>query len=399
MHWMNPYLLRAKAFAITALSVHAASAVLNQQGFEQFIPLGPHSVGHHDTLLFVEDLPYQGHGYQGPAPLFVHHWFPQDVHPAGQPITYGDLRERRLAPPLSQVHANLVLGMDSAFIDYNLSEALDTGAPIDYGAFTATQMLDTLKTFRTNSHRAPHSHKLDAPVIVYHHGAQGLSDENHFMAEYFASRGYGFVAANFHWPLEGKQYGTPINWTPDPAALYTLVRYARSLTTCDSVFVIGHSWGAQQGWLFLDTPDIAQAFVSMETTIEFKRDTAVIIDRWPELYHALKVEGHRVPMPALALANTRTDAPFAFFTGHSTGPMLHATARANFGHESYTGAFHLRHLYHAHFPQPDSTIMAEQLALYGAHLGLIEAFFNEVRENLVIPEEHFKETFFLHRTP
>lgn len=383
----------------TALVLFGSIVCQAQQRFEWNIPLGPHAVGFHDTLLFVEDLTYQGHGYQGPAPLFVQHWFPLAEPPGHVHCTYGGLRERRLPGALLPVYQDLLLRMDSAYIGYYLSGTYHTREPISFAPFTAAQVLDTLKAFGTNSHRTRPRRRTDAPVIVYHHGAQGQSDENHFMAEYFASRGYAFVSANFHWPLEDKMYGTPITWAPSPAALHALIRHARGLGTSDSVFVIGHSMGAQAGWMHLHTPGIAQAFVSMETTIEFKSDTAEIRDLWAQVHRTLKDEGRRVPMPVLAMANTRTDAPFGYFAGHSTGPMLHATAKADLGHDSYTSAFHLRHFLQARYPQPDGAIMAEQLALYGEHLRLIGAFFDAVRGKGAILEERFQETFFLHRTP
>ena len=48
---------------------------------------------------------------------------------------------------------------------------------------------------------------------------------------------------------------------------------AESLTRSNKLFYIGHSWGAQAGWYTLHEKNLADAFVSLETTIEFKTDT------------------------------------------------------------------------------------------------------------------------------
>jgi dienelactone hydrolase len=52
---------------------------------------------------------------------------------------------------------------------------------------------DSLFALGAHAFRAALSQGTSRPVIVCHHGSQGLSAENHLMAEYFASRGYGFV--------------------------------------------------------------------------------------------------------------------------------------------------------------------------------------------------------------
>jgi len=296
------------------------------------------------------------------------------------------------------VYAALTAAMDTSFVDYCIREPFDSMEPIGYGSSTPTDVLDTIRELGTISYRARPVGKLSGPVILYHHGAQGMSDENHAMAEYFASRGYGFVSANFHWPIEGAMYGTPLSWQPDYSALRTMVRFARSLTTSDSVFYIGHSWGAQQGWCTLFEPGLAQAFVSMETTIEFKTDTNEIKDKWPDVYRAVRSEQHRYPLPILLFADTEGDGPFDFFGGTSTQGMFHLDPKEPFGHESYTSAYLMRYLVRDRFPQPDTLLMRGQLELYVRHLEAIGSFLNAVRTKGEFPTERFTDAFHLHRT-
>jgi hypothetical protein len=144
-------------------------------------------------------------------------------------------------------------------------------------------------------------------------------------------------------------------------------------------------------------PGPVKAFVSLETTIEAKTDTNEIKDKWASVYDALVTREQYIPMPVLLMANTQVDAPFAFFAA-SCAAGLHVSAKEPFGHESYTSAFLLRHFHRDRFPQPDSVAMAEQVALYAAHLQLIEAFFHALRTGTEFPRERFQEQFFLNRT-
>ena len=235
-------------------------------------------IGFADTLLYNDSLHYSAFGYEGPAPLFVQAWFPLEKAPDAQSLTYAQLRALVLDPPLQRVHHELLLRMDSAFIEYCLREPLDDDDPIDYAPFTEQQVKDGLFALGTHAFRAPLPVGASRPVIVYHHGSQGLSDENVWMAEYFAEHGFVFLSANFHWPLEAAMYGTPIVWAPDHHSIRSMLRFARQLANGNKVFYIGHSWGAQEGWCTLHEPGLADAFISLETTMERKTDTAEVRD-------------------------------------------------------------------------------------------------------------------------
>ena len=137
--------------------------------------------------------------------------------------------------------------MDTAQINYTLVRTIDDWSKIDYGDKTVKDALKKVERIPTRSYRAPHPEKTDLPVIIYHHGAQGRSDENHVMAEYFASRGYLFIAANFHLPYEGLGFGSTRDVEDTFGGLKTVIEYAQSLTSNEFMAFIGHSWGAQSG--------------------------------------------------------------------------------------------------------------------------------------------------------
>ena len=109
------------------------------------------------------------------------------------------------------------------------------------------------------------------PVIVYHHGNQGPSDENYLMAEYFASRGYIFVSANFELPFANHSFGYREGniKKPNTSTPKKLIEFAKSISSSEQLFYVGHSYGAQVGFCILHEEGLADAFVSMETTMEF----------------------------------------------------------------------------------------------------------------------------------
>ncbi|MBK6776653.1 MAG: hypothetical protein IPG74_12745 [Flavobacteriales bacterium] len=90
-----------------------------------------YSIGFADTLLFNDSLRYAAFGYTGPAPLFVQVWFPLSVEPGTAPLTQAQLRQRTLEGPLRRVYDELLLRMDSAFIEYDLRYPLGGDEPIE----------------------------------------------------------------------------------------------------------------------------------------------------------------------------------------------------------------------------------------------------------------------------
>ena len=333
----------------------------------------PHPIGFADTLLFNDSLRYTAFGYDGPAPLFVQAWFPVDERPATLPLTFKQLRTPSLEPALQRVYHELLLRMDSAFIEYCLRYPIDGDEPIDYAPFTEAQVKDSLFALSTHARRAPFPRGTDRPVVVYHHGSQGLSDENVWMAEHFAENGFIFLSGNFHWALENAQYGTPLVWAPDRGSIRTMLRFARQLANGNKVFYIGHSWGAQEGWCTLHEPGLADAFISLETTMEWKTDTAEVRDKWPTVLEAITT--HSYPMPILMVADTEGEPPFPMFQGVRGDPAMagqvvrYLDPKEDFAHESYTSAYLMRRAGAGRFNVPDAALLDEQAALYQALLG------------------------------
>lgn len=342
---------------------------------------GPSPIGFADTLLFSDGPHYAGFGYAGPAPLFVQAWFPLGgtmARPLGRRgpnnLRFHELRRPALPASLVPVYQQLLLRMDSAFVEYCLRYPFDGDDPIDYGPFTEQQVKDSLFALGTHAHGAVLPLHGERPVIVYHHGSQGMSDENVWMAEHFAANGYIFLSCNFHWPLEGATYGTPLAWEPDHGSMRSILRFARQVADGNKVFYIGHSWGAQEGWCTLHEPGLADAFISLETTMEWKTDTAEVRDKWPHVLDAITT--HHYPMPILMVADSDGEPPYPLFKGVRS-EVRYLDPKRPFGHESYTSAYLMRRAGEGRFALPDGEALRAQADLYAAMLDELLAFLQE----------------------
>jgi hypothetical protein len=86
-----------------------------------------HPIGFANTIHFNGNLHYSAFGCKGPAPLLVQVWFPLGGTIAGpegrlDPVAlrFRDLRTPTMHASLQRVHSELLLRMDSAFIEYCL---------------------------------------------------------------------------------------------------------------------------------------------------------------------------------------------------------------------------------------------------------------------------------------
>ena len=361
-----------------------------QNSFYDVIQLGDYEIGYCDSIIFNEDENYNQYGYSGAAPMFIQIWHPLKNQTSNNYMNYGDFRKRELNEVMGGVYYELSKGIDKSFISYNIAEEYETFKPINYGEYSYEQVLDLLKGTLTKSIRYQLDTKTDFPIILYHHGGQGLPDENYIMAEYFASRGYIFISANYHLPYEGMDYGSStgiLDLTSFPKRLTT---FARNLTKSDKLFFIGHSWGAQVGLTYLFEKGWASGFVSLETTIEFKKDSTEIKQKWPRVYKVIKTDNQKFSIPILLVSNTKEDKKFDFFENIGKKEVFHVSTKSKFGHESYTSAYLLRQLYNSLLPQPDSASMKTQLLLYNEHLKLIESFFGYVQTGQEISKDYNK---------
>jgi len=332
--------------------------------------------------------------------VFVQLWFPTTKQINNNYLSLGDYRQKNVTEDLDEVYKALCAHMDESIIKYCINYDLLADEPINYGELSYTEILNQLLLMPTRSVRLKPDDLTNFPAIVYHHGAQGISDENHIMAEYFASRGYVFISANYHLPYPNTLYGLlPFDLEKlnkhNQSTAKAVINFAKSVSGNNSTFFVGHSWGAQEGWCALHDSSLVDGFVSMETTIEFKTDSNQIKDMWPYVYDAIKVNKNKLTIPVLLFAATEKDEKFHFFEDASSKEMIHASFKEPFAHNSFTSVYMMRYFLTPKIKQPDSEILLSQIKAYRAHLELTYSFFESIRKKEKLNLSNFKSEFYL----
>jgi len=389
-----------KYLLISLLFSHVYSNIRSEETFYDYVTLGNYSVGYYDTLIFDDQIHYEQYGYKGNAPLFVQVWFPTNGTINNTYMLLGDYRFTNLPSDLVGVYQLLSKQMDQSFIDYGIVYDLETDNPIDYGDLTTEEILTQIKKISTKGLRMSSLPKMNYPVIVYHHGSQGMSDENTIMAEYFASRGYIFISSNYHLPYPNTIYGLlPYQLEKEnkhnQSAAKKVIQFAKTITTDSTLFFVGHSWGAQEGWCFLNDESLSSGFVSMETTIEFKTDSLSIKEIWPYVYDAIQIKKNKIAVPILLFAATESNDRFHFFNDAGTQKMIHAAYKKPFAHNSYTSFYMMRYFLNNDIKQPDKALMLTQINGYIAHLNMMFAFFEHIRNKQPFDSTSFSADFYI----
>lgn len=390
---------------ILLLSIFFFSLIARgQESFYDHLKFGSFQSNYCDTVIYDSEIQYSQFGYSGDAPLFVQIWFPSQTQKSIEYLKYGDFVINDVSSNLAQVYKELQVKMDQIAIRDGIAYTIDTEEPILYSDKTTIDMLELLKQIETRSIRATLPSELDFPAIVYHHGSQGLSYENSIMAEYFASLGYIFISANFHLPYENTTYGLlPYELEKknkhNQSSAKTLINFAKSVSPENQVFYIGHSWGAQEGWCFLNDPNWVSGFVSMETTIEYKTDTLKIKEMWPYVYDAIKIKKNTFSTPILTFAAYDATLSFDFFEGINSKETIYASYKKPFAHNSYTSMYLMRYFLSKEINQPDSALLLAQIEGYTTHLELIYLFTESILNDETPELSSLSESFKIKRMP
>ena len=360
---------------------------VGQSSVYDFVKPGNAQIGVADTIIYDTRFNYHSYGYNGPMPQFVKVWFPLPANIANPEfLTLADFYKSDSSDTLARVQAELNRCYREAIIRDCLEENLITGTANEFGGHSYADVLNLLGTIKTRCIARRMSEKMNAPVILYHHGAQSSPFENYLMAEYFVSRGYIFIAANFHLPYEQYNFGSrpygAVQKGEDEAGLLNLLKFAQRVSSNAPVYFIGHSYGAQMGFRTFDDNTAIKGMISLETTIEFKEDTNKIKEMWPEVYQKVIVENAVYPFPVLLCAATGKKEPFTFFKDLKSKSLTFASTKEQFEHNAYTSLFYLRYFLDIH--QPDKEVLLDRLQIYIQHLEMIEKFLGRInsKENL-----------------
>lgn len=384
----------------TIVSLFFTQVIFLSAMFAQ-VSYGTYQVAYCDTILFDSTYQYDQFGYLGPAPLFVHIWYPTKAYADTAYLSIGDFTNKALPEGLRGVYEQLKIKEDEILIRDAIESDFLTGETNDFGDYTHADLSSLVKKLKTQSVQGETPVRLDFPAIVYHHGSQGISYENYTMAEFFASHGFVFISANFHLPYEGIQYGL------QPYAIYekcrttqgglrAVMRFAKDLCPDQKTSLIGHSWGAQEGWRLLLDDKLADTFVSLETTLEYKQDTNQIKEMWPELYHALDDKNKSMQIPVLVLAAKDEGLSFNVFRQTCSNHCTFASYSKPFDHNSYAAIYTNRYLLGNQIEMTDSSYLKAQLYGYDRHLELILAFLQNGSYTSFDKQKEFRPHFEFH---
>jgi len=357
-----------------------------QNSLYDFIKLGEFRVGFKDTIIFDAKFQYDAFDYAGMKPHFIKIWFPL-TEKLKNPnyLKFKDFFEGTKTDKLMTIQTKLNNHYEETVIRDCIEENLASGEVNDFGNLTSDDILDMVSETKTKSIIINNFKSSKYPIIIYHHGAQSYSFENYAMAEYFASRGFIFIAANFHLPYENTTFGLKpfekIIKNEEEQSLKNILEYAKSITSSKSIFFIGHSWGAQMGLRTFDLDTTIKAFISLETTIEFKTNQQQIKEMWPEVFEKVITENVNYPFPILFCAATGQEKPFPFFENITAPSVTFTSTKKEFEHNAYLSSFYLRLFLDSKVKQTDREILQERLLLYVKHLELIDKFIKGILED------------------
>jgi hypothetical protein len=361
-------------------------AVNAQNTLYDFIKPGNYQVGFKRTILFDTKYHYDAFDYAGMKPHFIQMWYPLTGKIENPNyLKFKDFFEGTKTGKLFTIQTKLKNHYQEAVIRDCIEENLSSGEANNFENLTNEDILNMIGETKTKSIIHDDFKPSLCPIIVYHHGSQSYPFENYAMAEYFASRGFIFIAANFHLPYENTIFGLKpfdkIIKDEEEQSLKTILEYAKSLTSSKSVFFIGHSWGAQMGLRTFDQDSTIKAFISLETTIEFKTDQEKIKEMWPEVFQKVMIEKGNYPFPVLFCAATGQEKPFPFFENINAPWVTFASTKKEFEHNAYISSFYLRLFLENNVKQADKGILQDRLFLYVKHLELIDEFIEGILKN------------------
>lgn len=358
-----------------------------QKSMYDVVNLGVYQVGITDTVIFDSNYTYEQHGYKGKKPYFVKIWHPLIGKQKNNYVTLRDFFHHKQNNLLNEVQDSLMNIYKRHFIRDYLSENLENGNENNFNPYSMDQVFELILKEKTRSISAPLSGKSNYPIIIYYNGSQGHPFENFLLAEYFASRGYIFIAASFELQFGNNSFGMlpyeRFHSKEYEESLKTIVRFSKSLTSSANIYFIGHSMGAQMGLRTFGNDSTIKGMVSLETSIEFKYDLEKIKEMWPEVYQSVITEKVYYPFPILFCAATGQAKPFFFFENLRAAQVTYLSTVSEFEHNAYLSLFYLRYFIDNKIIQSDKYIIKNRLPLYVKHLDTIYNFINNSMNNPV----------------
>ncbi|MDX2172031.1 MAG: hypothetical protein SFY56_02850 [Bacteroidota bacterium] len=373
-----------KHLIILFISYFLCQVLCAQESMYGYVKLGKYRVGIADTVIFDSRYDYKQFEYNGKKPYFIKIWHPIQKKQKGNYLNIKDLFVLKQNESLKGGQDSLELIYKKHFIRDYLFENLENGNENNYGKYSFENVFDLVGKIDTRSIRASITRKSNLPVVIYYNGSQGHPFENFILAEYFASRGYIFVAASFELQFGNSPFGMlpydRYHSNEYEESLKTISKFAQSLTNSSNIFFVGHSMGAQMGLRTFGQDSAIKGLVSLETSIEFKSDYDKIKEMWPEVYKKIITDKVNYPFPILFCAATGENKPFNFLENVKAPQITYVSTLKEFEHNAYLSLFYLKYFLNNSVEQTDKHIIKKRLPLYVKHLETIYSFINKITE-------------------
>ncbi len=284
---------------------------------------GPYAVGFRSSMVLDGSRKYDGKA----RPILLDIWYPASKT-LDAPIVY----EEYLRVPAVSAHPwfkdrleSFIREVVSDDLFHKKIEALNNDERAAFEKLLAT---------RTAARRDAAHLPGPFPVVLYHSGAAGSSEDNSVLFEYLASHGYVLVSSAFESPFPrfvGNNIGGIKVSGPD---LDFIAQQAHRWPYADAVQLaaIGHSAGAQNMLQWIGSRKCpALAFVSLDTTLEYS----------PEDFQGHKLVRDAIQkltpprIPVLLFAQTRKKPRFSTFDRYLREAPRYEAEAAEVSHDDF----------------------------------------------------------------
>lgn len=371
-----------KNLLILSICCFLSQKINAQESIYNYVQLGNYQVGMMDTTIFDSKYNYEQFGYKGKRPYFIKVWHPIQSRQKSNYLKIKELFAFKGNNETKVVQDSLELIYKKHFIRDYLIENLKDGSENNYGKYKTDNVFELIEKMDTRSISESLKRKSNLPVVIYYNGSQGQPFENFILAEYFASRGYLFIAPSFELQFGNSPFGMlpyeRFHSNEYEESLKSITQFAQSLTSSSTIFFIGHSMGAQMGLRTFGQDSTIKGMVSLETSIEFKSDYKEIQEMWPEVYKKIITEKVNYPFPILFCAATGEAKPFNFLENVKSPQITYTSTVKEFEHNAYLSLFYLRYFLDNSAEQTDKGIIEKRLFIYVKYLDIIYNFIDRI---------------------
>jgi pimeloyl-ACP methyl ester carboxylesterase len=337
---------------------------------------GKYYAGYYDTVVFKNDEPYQYGDHRSGKPFFIGIWIPIDQRQRSSRLKFSDYFDYNPKPG-SKMLIDSMTSIEKSFLIGEIcsNRALLSVMPFGKGE---KALYEKILNTETNAYRLNSIPSKKFPVVIYHHGAGSIPQDNTVMFEYLASHGYVVISSNYHLPVNGADRYDSFYASGKFSTLTDvefITDFAKHLPYAEpqNFYYSGHSWGAGTGLLLNEKgKHNFKKFVLLESTIEDYPWQAVR-ELWPHMDSLLRNHSDHFKTPTWLISAPKDYyeegiyvllAPPAFEVFKSIPSITKINARVPMNHDSFVSIGPMKQVYAKEFYQPDALYTKRELDSY-----------------------------------